>query len=272
VVTDFEGAETTVVLQHSSYYGGYAAVDRRSHSARSGLPRKPDSRTKFALVARMIPGEREPTKLEIDVHDVLSLSDQIVLRVPGEMTDGIRVANDRISTADDLSSDGAVKFTVEGRPSQGEKAVLPVCNILRQHLNRNSPVWDEPARPVGREEGVDCELPHRDGTTKLKVQVVRAEVGSELPRALSRGDTVSGNRHSDEIADSLKAAIEHKRTRAFGDIVLVLDATETPRSVFAPVISSFRKRYGAWAAHVGFKQIWVVGPIPDLVERLDIHE
>jgi hypothetical protein len=109
-----------------------------------------------------------------------------------------------------------------------------------------------------------------DGKTKLKVQVVRAEVGPELRRSLSRRDSVSGKPRSDEIADSLQAAIEHKRTRAFGDIVLALDATETPRFAFAPIISSFRKRYGVWAAQVGFKQIWVVGPIPDLVAQLDI--
>jgi len=118
---------------------------------------------------------------------------------------------------------------------------------------------------------VDCELPHRDRKTKLKVQVVRAEARPELRRSIARGKTVEGQPSSDEIADSLRAAIEHKRTRAFDDIVLALDATDTPRCTFATVISSFRKRHGAWASQIGFSQIWVVGPIPDLVERLDIQ-
>ncbi len=209
--------------------------------------------------------------MEINVQDRISLTDQSVLRTLGDTTDGIRVGNDRISTADDLYADGTVKFSVAGRPAQGEESSLPVCNVLRQHLNRQSPVWGEPVKPTGNEKGVDCELPHRDGKTKLKIQVVRAEAGPALRRSVARGDTVEGQPSSDEIADSLRAAIEHKRTRAFGDIVLALDATETPRFTFAPVTTSFRKRHGVWATQIGFNQIWVVGPIPDLVERLDIQ-
>jgi hypothetical protein len=220
----------------------------------------------------VIRGKREPTTLEINVQDPVSVANRSVLRAPGETTDGIRVANDRISSADDLYSDGTVEFSVAGRPAQGAESDLLVCDVLRQHLNQSSEIWKKAAKPQGQEKGVDGELRHRTSGSVLKMQVVRAEAGAELRRKVAQQGSAGGVLGTDALADVLQLAIDHKRTRAYPDIVLALDATETSRFAFAPVVASFRRRHGAWAKQVGFKEIWVVAPIPDPVERLDIQE
>jgi hypothetical protein len=49
----------------------------------------------------------------------------------------------------------------------------------------------------------------------------------------------------------------------------VLDATETPDLAFTQIVNSFRAYHGMWAKELGFKSIWIVGPVEDLVHRLD---
>jgi len=52
--------------------------------------------------------------------------------------------------------------------------------------------------------------------------------------------------------------------------VLALDATDSPRAALRSVVEMFREQYGEWTAGVGFQEVWVVGPVIDLVNRLDI--
>jgi hypothetical protein len=222
------------------------------------------------LVARFQP-EEQPKHLDVNAAEGVSTAEGLVLRSPGKLTDGVRVVGEGRSIADDLSQEGTVDFSASGKASQGEDSSIPVCRILREHLNRSSCVWQEPVLPAGKEQGVDCELAGSDGNSVLKVQVVRAEVSPVLRQRLAREGHVAGQSETDALADGLRSAVEHKRTRADRDIVLALDATEAPRYAFAPIVASFRIRHGRWAAKVGFKEIWVVGPIADLVARIDLE-
>ncbi len=52
-------------------------------------------------------------------------------------------------------------------------------------------------------------------------------------------------------------------------IHLVLDATDSPRFALTAVVTEFRKQYGT-SARGRFAQVWIVGPVVDSVERLDV--
>jgi hypothetical protein len=70
--------------------------------------------------------------------------------------------------------------------------------------------------------------------------------------------------------ETIRASIQAKITRADRKIVLALDATDSPRAYFRPVVDEVRIQYGEWAIHVGFREIWIVGPSAALVNRLDV--
>ena len=77
---------------------------------------------------------------------------------------------------------------------------------------------------------------------------------------------------SDEAGavDAIRRAIAAKATRADSTITLVLDATDSPRYAFTAVVGAFRAGHGAWAKRVGFRAIYVVGPVEGAVNRLDV--
>jgi hypothetical protein len=72
-----------------------------------------------------------------------------------------------------------------------------------------------------------------------------------------------------EVVEAIHDAIQAKSKQADPEIMLALDATDSPRAAVRPVVNAFRTQYGAWAAGVGFQEIWVVGPVIALVTRLD---
>jgi hypothetical protein len=74
-----------------------------------------------------------------------------------------------------------------------------------------------------------------------------------------------------DAVDAIKAVIEDKtRFSELDEIVLALDATDSPRYALRAVADAFQAQHVAWAAGVGYQAIWLVGPVADLVHRLDI--
>jgi hypothetical protein len=76
----------------------------------------------------------------------------------------------------------------------------------------------------------------------------------------------------EEIADQLRAAITHKESvppSDRGNILLALNALDTPGHAVRRVVDLFRRRHGAEVAGLGFLAIWVVGPTASLTMRLD---
>ena len=73
------------------------------------------------------------------------------------------------------------------------------------------------------------------------------------------------------VVEAIRTAIQAKATRADRKITLALDATDSPRASFRPVVDAFRTQYGPWAACIGFREIWIVGPVAALVNRLDVQ-
>ena len=115
------------------------------------------------------------------------------------------------------------------------------------------------------EKDVDCFA--RDAENhELRVQVTMAEYDQEVWRNLRRGLEVNRKATPDDFADRLLEVIKKKATRARPNIVLAIDASQMAQ--FALVSNSFSSRHRSYAASVGFKEIWLVGPTPDLTFRL----
>ena len=103
---------------------------------------------------------------------------------------------------------------------------------------------------------------------RLKIQVVL--VGDrDFWRRLNTVGQIDDKSSVSDLREALCDAITGKSTKAGRDIVLAIDARDTPRHSFRPVVDSFREQHGAWAAGTGFQEAWGVGPIPDMTERLD---
>jgi hypothetical protein len=207
--------------------------------------------------------------LQVSASDAVSLSDSMMAaRASGSQIDAVRLATDARSVAADLLGDGSVESSIQGQSPRGEEDTRRVCEILIERLNQDGKRWvlSEPPKEKTREEGIDCTA--RDGQETLKIQVTR--IGTqEFWKTLGDMGRVSIPTTAGLCADALRVAIEHKAVVASRHTLLALNAINTPQHAFVSVIESFRLRHGSWAAGVGFQEIWVVGPIPDLTARLD---
>lgn len=198
-----------------------------------------------------------------------------IVRTDEEIT-AIRVADSEgQSVSANVAHDGTVDFSIRGKSRQGEVGVVQVCRILVDCLNQGGARW-EGLEAVGdeggrAEQGIDCEA--RDSERILKIQVVRAEADAGVWRALAREGQTSGRLSLEQVADSLRRAIEKKATRTPPrdrlTLTLALDATETASHAFERVRDHFLTRHGVWARELGFAGIWLVGPNIALTSQLD---
>jgi hypothetical protein len=220
-----------------------------------------------------------PQKGTENINEKVSISEQgaVVLK-KDEITEAIRISDSKgQSIAADTHSDGSIGFSIQGKSRQGEAGNTEISQILVNHLNRDGANWGKPIDvatiPGRREEGIDCEA--RDGKKVLKIQVTRAERDPKLWEKLNTLNEVSGNETFEELADALKAAIQAKANKLSSqqrkELILALDATDTPGYAFQPVIDSFHDSYANWAVKLGFEGIWIVGPNETLTSRLDEH-
>lgn len=217
----------------------------------------------------------KPEIHQVTADDSAGLTDSAFVDGSGPSgAEYIRVArggpDPRIAGAD-LAPPGTVGNRVEGRASPKDDRELRTASGLVERLNLDGAGWYDLHRAVGREEGVDCEARNPVGDL-LRIQVTFADqdIWSGLIRqddAVERSDTV------DIVVNRIRNAIEKKRTRydpriKLG-ITLALDATDSPAPALRSVVQAFRSAHGQWAAEAGFAEIWIVGPVVDLVHRLD---
>ncbi len=177
------------------------------------------------------------------------------------------------STAATLEPETQLKFSLSGSSPQGEEDTLAACRVLAERLRQDDAAWSEPEPATGQ---IDCVIQHRgDQHRILNVQVVRAVIDANLWRTLSVGGAVSRDVSTTEAASSIKAAVELKAsdrkipTRDRHDITLALDATRLPGLAFDAVVDQFQVDHGSWVKGLGFSAVWLVGPTPRLVWRLD---
>jgi hypothetical protein len=126
------------------------------------------------------------------------------------------------------------------RPAQNEQDVLQACRSLR------------------------------GGGAVLRVQVTQVEraVWSRLAR--DRHATL--RRSVPELALDIRTAVESKSKKYSSaqrsKLLLALDAIRAPGYVHDAVVAAFVSDHGEWAAHLGYRAIWLVGPTADLTRQL----
>jgi hypothetical protein len=179
----------------------------------------------------------------------------------------------RASAADE-NADGSISYALTGPSPQGEEDTLAVCRKLIAKLNRAGSNWSEPVLGTA---GVDCEACNPlDEEKTLSIQVVRAIVDPEFSRHLSEVGHIQGRDDMERLAQYLRDAIGHKAsekkipTRLRSGLVLALDANRLSHLTLDAVVEEFKIHHGDWASSLGFKEIWLVGPVDDLTWRLDI--
>jgi hypothetical protein len=179
-----------------------------------------------------------------------------------------------------LHEDGSISELLQGTPPRGEQNVEEVCRILFLRLNSSGADWTNPTYPdptQAKDGDVDCRAESaRDKRTRLEVQVVNARIDPAFWKKLQATGQISRTEPTmAPLVASLRAAIEKKEkipTRQRGTLVLALDATHVPATTLGPVVQAFLTSHGLWAASLGFKEIWLVGPQPELTWQLDPPE
>jgi len=213
----------------------------------------------------------------ITVSEIVHVDESLVLHSPGELAEGVRVERGGQSIADDLAPDGTVRSLIKGKSPQGREGEREACQILIERLNRgrtDGEKWRDLTEQ--REDSpVDWEAsapPPRGGREPSRLRIQVTLVGdSDFWQRLNTVGQIEEKSSIADLREALYAAIRVKSTRSSPDIVLAINARDTPRHSFRPVVDSFREQHAGWAAEIGFQEIWVVGPIPDMTERLDLQ-
>jgi hypothetical protein len=179
-----------------------------------------------------------------------------------------RAGVDRRVASADVSAAGRVTDRIEGRAPTRDHSELRAAQGLVERLNQDGASWQSPElvhAHAHTERGVDCIARNSSGQA-LQIQVTTTE-REVWQRTRENLHERAAEIH--EVVEAIHDAIQAKSKQADPKIMLALDATDSPRAAVRPVVNAFRTQYGAWAAGVGFQEIWVVGPVVALVTRLD---
>ena len=167
-----------------------------------------------------------------------------------------------------LEADGSIVLDLKGIAPRNEQDSDEVGAILVSALSAAGP----PILLVGRGEQ-DDDLVLEESNSRIGVQVVRAMTDPGFWRDLSRTGSVSRITLTPALAaDALRTAITHKASIPSAQrprLILALDALRIPALALAAVVEEFRSTHGAWCQQLGFRAIYVVGPDPSFVARLD---
>jgi hypothetical protein len=167
----------------------------------------------------------------------------------------------------------STKLSIEGDSRQGESGTIEVCGILVRRLNKDGFSWESPYDPTAdisrREEGIDCEAKDREKV--LKVQVTRVE--TDIWKDLSKNQKAGKISKIKCTVENIWNVILRKSNRIppdqRKDLVLALDAIETPIYALENVVEAFGNKYGAKTTSLGYEAVWMVGPTEELTYRLD---
>ncbi|WP_457355841.1 hypothetical protein [Roseateles sp. P5_D6] len=166
-----------------------------------------------------------------------------------------------------IDFEGGVTYMLSGSASNNEQGAALACQFLVNELNRRGGNWGDIAVPEATSDvdafAVDRSARHR----VLNMQCVRAVIDPRYWSELGREGIVTVSKGTRETAEMMLSAIAHKAAKLpvaqRAELVLVLDASDTPVMALAPVVESFREEFLNDAAGYGFRAVWVVGPLDD---------
>jgi len=171
-----------------------------------------------------------------------------------------------------VTAAGAVDHGFTGPTPTNETGTLDACQRLVRQLNADGGQWVLPIALSEALPHVDCRVESAGGE-HLDIQAVRAMTDATYWHEVGRqgGREVAGEALEDG-ANALRRSIELKQNKvpaeARAGLVLALDANDTPALAFDAVVAAFRVAHGEWAASVGFRVIWLVGPNSRMIHRL----
>jgi DNA-directed RNA polymerase subunit RPC12/RpoP len=213
--------------------------------------------------------------LKVLIREEIKLSDHsALLGKRNEKSKSFResIRDGRLTAADE-NNDGTFSFLLLGSSPQGEEDTLSVCRILVEVLNNSGENWDSPLPGQGI---VDCEATDTNTRHQLNIQVTRAIIDQDFWMEISQKQGIKAKLvKKEDLVEYIRKSIENKASdRAIPpdsrkDITLALDATRLPVLLLDGVIKEFKLKYGHWSKTLGFNSIWLVGPQPDMVRRLD---
>ncbi len=179
-------------------------------------------------------------------------------------------ADARRATAE-RDADGRLNDRIVGRASPKALVELRAASLFVQRMNRDGGRWKPPIVVDAHsnvEAGIDC-IAESDSGEILNMQVTTVE--RQAWAELAHRPDIS--RASDDVGRAvvaLRVAVEAKsKIDGRGAITLLIDASDSPAAALRSVVAEFRRDFGTWAAGQGNQAIWVVGPVVDLVNRLD---
>ncbi len=177
------------------------------------------------------------------------------------------------ATSFTIQDDNLLRLSITGTSPQGEEDTPEVCCVLLQRFKEDGQPYSKVSPGP---EPADCILITDDNPmVSLEVQVVRAIASQTIWLQLSNTGSAQKSLSPMEVTRELRAAIASKGSDSKLPppvrrcLVLALDATRLPGLGFDAVVRNFRDTEGEWAASLGFKSIWLVGPTPRLTWRID---
>lgn len=217
--------------------------------------------------------------IDVKVSDVVEVKDQFsgIGEREGRKIGFRESERDGRITSADQTDDGTFTFSIQGTSPQGEQDTLHTCKLLIAAMNIAGGDWSYPKSGEGVD---DCVVTNKSSPNrKLTIQVTRAIPDQNLWEQLSHHESYSEiNISCDQLVNHLLEAIMKKANdreipvSSRQGLTLALDATRLPVLGFDDVIQEFRSQYGGWAHSLGFESVWLVGPQPPLVWRLDLTD
>ena len=155
------------------------------------------------------------------------------------------------------------------RPAQNEEDVLQACRSLRAALHRKGEAWGAFSLSPSPADDVDAIAEDGAGAV-LRVQVTQVE--RAVWNRLARDRQATLRRSVQELAVDIRTAVESKSNKYSsaqrGKLLLALDAIRAPGYVHHAVVAAFVSDHGEWAAHLGYRAVWLIGPTADLTHQL----
>ena len=109
----------------------------------------------------------------------------------------------------------------------------------------------------------------RKRATTQDVQITRSIHDKRIWQDVNLSGTATFAQSAHDATGQLRAAIDKKKEMGRQELILVLDATETPGQVMTQVVENFRRAHSTWTRSLGFKAVWLVGPTAELTFQLD---
>jgi hypothetical protein len=174
-----------------------------------------------------------------------------------------------VTTSSDQQQDGRVSLLLSGLSPQGEDDSLQVCRILIQAMNRAGASWSQPVMSMERD--ADCEATDSLTAVRLEIQVVRAIEDPTLWKALNEHGAIQRTIEPADFVPLVRNAITKKLKYPVAQrarLILALDANRLPAVTTYDVLTQIRIELKDWLPSIGFREIWLVGPLDDLTFRL----